>query len=306
MPESVASVVIVSWNTCALLRNCLDSLGMNCPEGLFEVVVVDNGSTDGSAAMVKSEHPDAVLVETGSNVGYAKAINRGLLSGKAEFVCLLNSDTVIGPGALQSMVAYLGSHPDVGLLGPALVNLDGSPQSSQRFFPFLSRFVGRAVKRAVAGEAPGHPESVDWLVGACMVLPRRLLQRIGGLDEDYPFYGEDMDLAYRVHCEGFDVVRLPSARVVHLGQGSSQPEPTPLMRVRSWYEAPLRFLRKHGNPADVWFWRLSRGTSAACRYLGARIVQRGGLADDQRFMWARVVQLCVSGTPGAWSLESKR
>jgi GT2 family glycosyltransferase len=113
-----------------------------------------------------------------------------------------------------------------------------------------------------------------------------------------------MDLAYRVHREGLGVVRLPAARVLHVGEGSSHAEPTPAMRVRSWYEAPLRFLLKHGSPADVWFWRFSRGISAALRYLAARLVQRGTVADYQRAMWATVVQLCVSGTPDTWSLES--
>jgi N-acetylglucosaminyl-diphospho-decaprenol L-rhamnosyltransferase len=304
MAKPMASVVIVSWNTSALLRMCLDSLAGSCAGGSVEVVVVDNGSSDGSPGLVASDYPKAMLVETGSNLGYAKAINRGVNSCTADFVCLLNSDTAMTEGSLETMVGYLRSHPDVGLVGPALFNLDGSPQSSRRFFPFLSRF-GARFFAGPATEAPDQPESADWLVGACLVLPRGLLQSLGGMDEDYPFYGEDMDVAYRVHRERLDVVLHPAARVIHVAEGSSRSAPTPLMRVRSRYEAPLRFLLKHGNPADVWFWRSSRGMSAGFRYLRSRFVQRGAVADYQRAVWARVVQLCVSGSPGKWSLETK-
>ncbi len=302
MSQPALSVLVVSWNTSAMLRRCLDSLAIGFPGKTIEVVVVDNASTDGSPDMVRAEYTDALLVETKSNLGYSRAINRGLRSCTAEFACLLNSDTVMTTRSLEAMVDFLRSHPKVGLLGPALVNADGTPQSSIRSFPLLSRLVDRIFMRLPKDDASLQPQFADWLVGACLVLPRSLLEQLGGMDEDYPFYGEDMDLAYRVHREGLDVVRLPVARVVHVGEASSQSEPTPLMRVRSAYEAPLRFLLKHGGLLDLISWRLTRGFAAAARYIRARVMQPGPGAERQRAIWSKVIYLCFTGRPDTWTL----
>jgi GT2 family glycosyltransferase len=302
MSKPSVSVLIISWNTSALLRSCLDSLAASYPGKAIEVVIVDNASTDGSPGIVKSEYLDALLIETGSNVGYSKAINRGLESCTAEFACLLNSDAAMTERSLETMIDYLRSHPGVGLLGPALVNADGTPQSSIRSFPFLSRLAARSLMRLPKDDASLQAQTADWLVGACLVLPRRLLEQLGGMDEDYPFYGEDMDLAFRVHREGLEVVRLGAARVVHVGEASSQSEPTPLMRVRSAYEAPLRFLLKHGGRLDLISWRLTRGLAAAARYIRARVMRPGPGAERQRAIWSRVIHLCFTGLPDRWTL----
>jgi GT2 family glycosyltransferase len=302
MPGPLASVVIVSWNTQGLLHACLESLAAGWPGGLLEVVVVDNGSNDGTASMIKAEHPGTLLVETGENLGYSKAINLGLTQCTADFVCLLNSDTRMLPTALKTMVDYLGAHPDVGLVGPVLLNPDGSHQSAQRQFPFFWTSIARLVRRQFELQAPRSPERADWLVGACLMLSRHTLLGLGGMDESYPFYGEDMDLAYRVHQEGLQVVHLPSARVIHIGEGSSRDAGSPSNRVRSYYEAPLRFLRSHGTPAEVLTWRLVRGVAAAARYGVVRLALRGADADRQLALWSGVLQLCISGSPRTWSL----
>jgi GT2 family glycosyltransferase len=304
MPGPLASVVIVSWNTQGLLHACLESLAAGWPGGLLEVVVVDNGSNDGTATMIKAEHPGTLLVETGVNLGYSKAINLGLTHCTADFVCLLNSDTRMVPTALKTMVDYLGAHPDVGLVGPVLLNPDGSHQSTRRSFPFFWATVARLAQRRMDMAAPPEPERADWLVGACLVLPTRVLRRLHGMDESYPFYGEDMDLAYRVHREGLKVVNVPSARVIHVGEGSSAGGWNPSSRVRSYYEAPLQFLQRHGSPAEVLVWRLGRGAAAAACYAFARLVLRGEDSERQVAFWSSVLNLCVSGTARTWSLRS--
>lgn len=304
MPALVASIVIVSWNTRALLLTCLNSLDSSWPDGTLQVVVVDNASIDGSPAMVNAEHPEALLIQTGANVGYAKAVNRGFKQCTADFVCLLNSDTEMTPSALATMVDYLRLHPEVGLVGPALLNPDGSHQSSRRKFPFFWPSLARMAQRRSELNAPTGPKKAEWLVGACLVLSRHLLQRLGGMDETFPFYGEDMELAYRVRLEGLEVVQLPAARVRHVGEGSSRSGASPTMRVRSYYEAPLRFLCKHGSSTEVLLWRLGRGTVAAARYATVRWLRRGVDAERQLALWAGVVRLCVRGAPSEWSLGS--
>ena len=304
MPALVASVVIVSWNTRALLMSCLNSLDSGWSAGTLQVVVVDNASSDGSLDMVKVEHPEAVVIQMGANAGYAKAINRGLQECTGDFVCLLNSDTEMTPGALAAMIDYLHSHPEAGLVGPALLNPDGSHQSSRRKFPFFWASLTWIAERGAEIKPPAEPTKADWLVGACLVLPRQLLQRLGGMDETFPFYGEDMELAYRVRLEGLAVVQVPAARVRHVGEGSSRSGVNPTMRVRSYYEAPLRFLRKHGSAAELIIWRLGRGTVAAARYATARWLRHGADAERQMTLWAGVVRLCVAGVPSEWSLGS--
>jgi N-acetylglucosaminyl-diphospho-decaprenol L-rhamnosyltransferase len=306
VPEPVVSVVIVSWNTQALLRSCIESLGVSSSSGTLEVVVVDNASTDGSASMVRGDYPEVKLVETGANVGYSRAINRGLSYCTGDFVCLLNSDTEMALVALQTMVGYVRDHPEVGLVGPALLNPDGSHQSSKRRFPFFWPPLSLLVGRQFELKPPTAPQHVDWLVGACLVLRRRVLQKLGGMDESYPFYGEDMELAYRVHQQGLEVVLLPAASVVHVGEGSSQTAMSPTVRVRSYYEAPLRFMRKNSTPADVLLWRLSRGTVAVARYATVRWFRRRADTERELAIWSSVVRLCVNGAPTTWSLRSSR
>jgi GT2 family glycosyltransferase len=302
MPAPSASIVVVSWNTMALLQACLESIPASWPGQKLEVVVVDNGSKDGTQAMVSHRFPSVTLLDTHANLGYAKAVNRGLAYCSAPFVCLLNSDTVMAPGSLGTMVEHLRANPGVGMLGPVLLNLDSTLQDSRHSFPFMQR----SLARLMGGDPSTATElaTVDWLVGACLVLPEHVIRNCGGLDEDYPFYGEDLDLAYRVHEQGLAVVWLPAAQVHHVAEGSLGPTPNPEMRTRAGYEAPLRFLRKHGNSVDVVYWRLSRGSAAAVRYARAWCLKGGRDAEYQLALWSGVLRLCLSGTPGTWTLES--
>jgi GT2 family glycosyltransferase len=217
---------------------------------------------------------------------------------------LLNSDTVMTESALEAMVAHLDSHREIGLVGPALLNLDGSPQPSRMQFPFWSRSMRRIAGAHLRDASPESPLCADWLVGACLVLRRTVLTGVGGMDEAYPFYGEDMDLAYRIHRAGLEVVWLPSARIHHVAEGSSHFPPSPAMRVRSWYEAPLRFLLKHGTLTDILWWRLTRGVAASLRYARTRWMRHGTDPEQQLAIWSGVLQLCLRGEPATWSLDT--
>jgi GT2 family glycosyltransferase len=266
------SVVIVSWNTLELLRRCLASLRR--ARGPLQVVVVDNGSSDGSPAMVRAEFPEVELVESGANRGFAFATNLGLARATGRHVAWLNSDCEVGGESLATLAAYLDAHPHVGAVGPRLVHPDGRQQPSAQAFPTPARLVVRALglralmrsswlrhllrplllrMGGMAGayarafeRAPG-PLAVDWVSGACLVAPTAFARTVGPLDEGYFMYCEDTDWCRRVHEAGREVYHLPEVEVVHHvgGSGGSafvayQHERSLLRYFLRWQPAALR------------------------------------------------------------------
>src|SRR5262245_55045471 len=195
-------VLVVSWNTRELLRDCLRSLEPgDHPE--WDVLVVDNASTDGSAALVRSEFPAVRLVENADNVGYARANNQGLRTSAAPYALLLNSDTRARPEAVRALVAYLEAHPEVGAVSPRLLDADGSPQAfAFGADPTPGYLVRRGLARLVA-HRPLHDwgtartQSVDWVSGACLLVRRAAIEQAGLLDEGFFMYFEDNDWCLR-------------------------------------------------------------------------------------------------------------
>lgn len=237
------SVIIVSWNVADYLRHCLDSLRAEAARHAspsIEVVVVDNDSTDGTVEMARDAFPEARLIVNSVNVGFTRANNQGISVASGRFILLLNPDTEVLPGAMEAMVAYLDAHPQVGSLGPELLNSDGSHQSSRRRFPTLATaFVestilqsylpnSRLLKRYYCLDLPaGQTQEVDWLVGACLIVRREAVENVGLLDEGYFMYSEELDWCYRIKKAGWKVVYLPEARVVHhYARSSSQVLPS--------------------------------------------------------------------------------
>jgi len=251
------SVVIVSWNTKDLLRGCLTSLYDSEGDFSFETVVVDNCSSDGSADMVREEFPQAHLIESEINGGYAYANNQGLGCFQARYYLLLNPDTVLPPDAIQRMLEFLDSHPEVGIAGPKLVMADGeldmacrrsfpTPENSfyklfglSRLFPDSERF-GRYNLTYLD---PDQVAEVDSVVGAFMMVRREVVEEVGCLDEQYFMYAEDLDWAFRAKRAGWKVYYYPEVTVLHYKRQSSQQN-----KDRSDYEfwrAMYMFYRKH-------------------------------------------------------------
>ncbi|MFO0875802.1 MAG: glycosyltransferase family 2 protein [Gemmataceae bacterium] len=209
------SIVIVSYNTRELLRQCLRSIEQHCPQA--EVFVVDNASRDGSPAMVRADFPQVRLIETGRNAGFAAANNAGLKEARGEYLVLLNSDTVLEDDALQRCVDWMQAHPEVGACSPSLMGADGHPQQCVYAFASL-----RAALRECARLAPRQqPEEQGWLAGTCLVLRAQALAAIGGtLDDHYWMYWEDADLSARLLQEGWKVEHYPGAQIIHHGGAS--------------------------------------------------------------------------------------
>lgn len=260
LPSPDVSVVIVSWNVCELLRACLQAIVRGRKMLDLEIIVVDSGSTDASAAMVRQAFPWVKLVTCDENVGFPKGNNLGITRASGRHILLLNPDTEVQAGALSTMADYLEKHPDVGVVGPQLLNPDGSVQSSRRRFPtlataflestWLQDIAPKAVlHRYYALDLPdGEPAEVDWLTGACLMVRRQVVDEVGGLDEAYFMYSEELDWCRRIKAAGWRVVYVPAAQVLHhVGKSSEQ---AVTARHVNFQRAKLRYFRKyHGRPA---------------------------------------------------------
>ena len=229
------SIVIVSWNVRDLLRCCLASLTNGARSLAVETLVVDNASSDGSAAMVRSDFPNAILIENEENLGFTRANNQALERSTGRYVLLLNPDTEIVSDALRAMVSFMDGSPQIGVLGPQLIFADDTVQSSRRRFPDLRTlfvestvlqrfFTGSAMLRRfyVLDKPHDEVQDVDWVVGACLMARREAAQAVGLLDEQFFMYSEEMDWCNRIKQKGWRVVYLPTAKVVHLEGRSSQ------------------------------------------------------------------------------------
>jgi N-acetylglucosaminyl-diphospho-decaprenol L-rhamnosyltransferase len=221
----VVSIVILTWNSRALLEACLAALPAATAPLATEVIVIDNGSLDGTAEVLRGRS-DVVTITNATNRGVAPARNQGLRAARGEFVALLDVDTVPSPGAFATLVGRLRAAPAVGLVGPKLVGRDGELQYSCRRFPTLvdklcrrlpARF-GRALIEDVELRWWDHTgvREVDYVIGACQVIRRTALDEVGLLDERI-FYGpEDVDLCLRMHQAGWKVEYVADAVIMHL------------------------------------------------------------------------------------------
>jgi GT2 family glycosyltransferase len=219
-------IVVVSFNTCADLVACLASLHANRPKDLRQIIVVDNGSSDGSVDAVHARFPDVVLVALNQNVGFAAANNIGFRRGAAPLVLLLNSDTVVPVGAIDTLVDRLVATGAVGA-GPRLVDGRGRPEVS--FGPMLSpaaEIVQRARVRLAAGASAfgrryvaqlvSREREVDWVSGACLLVRRAEADSVGLLDERYFMYEEDVDFCAALRARGGKILFTPASEVTHL------------------------------------------------------------------------------------------
>ncbi len=256
------SIVIVNWNVRDLLRRCLLSIQSTNTE----IIIVDNASSDGSVGMVQAEFPGVHLITNTDNRGFPAANNQGLAIAQGRYVLLLNPDTEIVGDALATMVAYADAHPDVGLIGPQLLNADGSVQSSRRRFPtLLTAFFestwlkGYAPRRLLERyEFLDRPDDavqdVDWVTGAAMMARREAIEQVGPMDAGFFMYSEELDWCRRFResstgssgrC-GWRVVYLPTAQIIHhVGKSSEQ---VVAARHIHFQTSKVRYFRKYHGP----------------------------------------------------------
>lgn len=254
------SIVIVSWNVRDLLRACLSALEPGRDALDQEVIIVDSGSNDGSAEMVSEEFPWVQLIARPDNVGFPRGNNIAIQHSTGRYVLLLNPDTEIVGDALRTMVQYLADNPTVGVVGAQLLYPDGSVQSSRRRFPTLATALlestwlqphapQRLLDEYYVRDRPDDAISdVDWVMGACLMVRRDIVDTVGLLDEDYFMYSEELDWCRRIKSAGWRVVYLPTAQVIHHEGKSSEQAVT--ARHINFNRAKLRYFRKyHGRVA---------------------------------------------------------
>lgn len=271
------AVVVVSFNTREHLLGCLRSLATHVTLPL-EVVVVDNGSEDGSVAAARLAHPAVRVLENGANIGFAAATNRGLREARSPYCLLLNSDAEVRPGAVEALAGVLDTRADVGIVGPRTLGPEGGPQLS--FGPDLTPVAEWRQRRLVRALRQGRPEAARevaalctreqepaWVSGACLLARKSALDAVGGLDERFFLYEEDVDLCLRVRAAGWRILYTPAATVMHhLGQSM---EKAPARARLEYDRSHLRFYAKHRGPAARALLRMFLAGSAAAGWIGA-------------------------------------
>ncbi len=250
------SVIIVNWNVRDLLRSCLLSLSSTpSPLCSLETILVDNASSDDSVEMVRGEFPSVQLIVNAENRGFPAANNQGLAVAQGRYVLLLNPDTEVLGSALATLVAYADAHPDVGVVGPQLLNPDGSVQSSRRRFPTLATALfestwlqplapHRLLQRYYLLDQPDDATlAVDWVDGAALLARRAAIAQVGPLDENFFMYSEELDWCRRFRQAGWRVVYLPTAQIVH-HRGKSSEQAVAARHIH-FQTSKVRYFSKH-------------------------------------------------------------
>ncbi|MCB9451935.1 MAG: glycosyltransferase family 2 protein [Anaerolineaceae bacterium] len=250
------SIIIVSWNVADVLATCLDSILANpMPNFTSEIVVVDSGSTDHTTTLLRERYPQVKLLAQTENLGFTRCNNIGLEAAGGRNLLLLNPDTEMMGAALGQMLAYLDANPAVGIVGPHTLNTNGTTQSTRRRFPtlataffestWLQRFVPKALlDRYYVRDAPDDAViEVDWVQGSALLARREVYAQIGGLDEGYVMYSEEMDWCKRAKDAGWRVVYLGTAQITHHGGKSS--EQVTARRHIHFQQSKLRYFRKY-------------------------------------------------------------
>ena len=319
MQPPAISIVIVSWNTCDLLRECLTSVFAE-PTGLqLQVLVGDNGSTDGSIEKVRAEFPHVILVENTENLGFAAANNRLFPLCRAELIMLLNSDTVVKGDALRVLTNFLAAHPKAGCVAPKLLHpqarlsvLGCGHQATlrttfnhylflARLFPHVRAFEGTHL---YVGKHDDKPRSVGWVSGACMVVRKSVINQAGPLTEQWFMYAEDQEWCARIHAAGWDIVHVPAAVVEHhLGASATDKSETAHITYRASRE--LFIQQNKPSALQLLAFDATRGTGLAIRAVGSFV--RSLVDRPRRELWRRRARrFAINAAIAAWGVRRPR
>ena len=278
------SAVVVNYNSAGHLVDCVRSLRA---DGADEVIVVDNASSDRSREALAGADPDAVWIQTGRNLGFGSAANRGVAAARHDLVAVMNPDAVVEPGALKALVDVLDREPTVAVVGPRVENPDGSWYPSARAFPSLRDALGHAFLHYVSPDNRFSrryklldwdrdvAREADWVSGTFMLVRRDAFDEVGGFDEAYFMYVEDVDLCWRLGQAGWRIRYEPAARVIHAIGGSSE-------------GAPYRMIAAHHRSLYRFCTKTYRGAARALLpAIAVGLAVRAGLACAQRALRRR-------------------
>jgi N-acetylglucosaminyl-diphospho-decaprenol L-rhamnosyltransferase len=289
----ILSIVIINWNSKDYLRECLNSIVQGTKHLDYEILVIDNASHDGSAQMVAAEYSSVKFIQSERNLGFSGGNNCAAQRATGDFLLFLNPDTMVEGDALVELVEALRHQPDAAIAGARLLNSDRTLQTScvQSFPTVANQFLDcewlrrRFPRSSLWGmmalfDDPREPVPVDAVSGACLMIRREMFKRVGGFDESYFMYSEDIDLCFKVHQAGSRIVYVHDATVIHHGGGSSRQSRNAFSNVML-RESVYRFFRQHRGryvansfrffigldamlrlPVATAHWLLSRGTAA--------------------------------------------
>ncbi|MBN1464807.1 glycosyltransferase [candidate division KSB1 bacterium] len=283
------SIIIVSYNVREFLEQALLSLQKSLKNISNEIYVVDNASSDGTVSFLKRRFRDVSFIENSENIGFARANNQALARVRGEYICLINPDTIVQENTFSVLLQFFQDHPDAGMLGCKILNADGSLQlACRRSVPTpwvaFTKVIGLArlfPKSRLFGQYnltyldPEQVAQVEAISGSFMFLKRAVLEAVGGLDEQFFMYGEDLDWCYRIRRAGYPIYYVPDTQIIHFKGESSKK--SPFQQRRLFYEAMRLFVRKHFKKGRAlipsWFLLLAIHVSAGLAYV-SEIVRR--------------------------------
>jgi hypothetical protein len=270
------SICIVTLKARDFLRECLNSLEANPPGGSLEIIVVENHSSDGTVEMLRQDYPYVQLIENETNAGFVRPMNQAMHAASGRYVLLLNPDTVVLPGAVDSLIDFFAKNPQAGICGPKVLNRDRSLQKSCRrgeprpvavlsYFLGLSKLFPRS--KFFGGYLMNYMDEdalheVAGVAGSCMLVRREVIEQIGYLDERFFAYQEDADYCFQARKAGWKIYYVPQAQIIHYGgQGGSRVQP--YRSIFEWHRSYFLYYRKN-LASDYfflfnWFYYLAMG-----------------------------------------------
>jgi GT2 family glycosyltransferase len=252
------SICILSYRARDFLENCLRSIADSGFGGTSEIIVVDQNSQDGTSEMLQDGFPQVKMLQTQKNEGFTRPMNRAMRAAQGRYIALLNPDTIIHPGAFERLCAFLDSHPQAGIVGPKVLNPDGTLQApcrrgDSRPWAVISYFTGLSklfpTRAFFNGYLLSHLDGdqtnqVDGVSGSCMLVRREVVEQIGYLDEIFFAYQEDADYCLRARKAGWKIYYYPEAQITHFGgQGGSRVQP--YRSIVAWHKSYFLYYRKH-------------------------------------------------------------
>ncbi|WP_242492154.1 glycosyltransferase family 2 protein [Agromyces binzhouensis] len=294
MTRARVTTIVVAYNSSSVLPGLLASLKAASTDDVdLDVLVVDNDSRDRDASRRAAETGGARFLALDRNLGYGGGVNAGArtVTDGDGYLLVCNADLRFEPGSIDYLVRFAEAHPEVGAFGPAILNEDGTVYPSARRSPTLREGIGHALLGGIAPRNPWSrryreesvrtdgPRSAGWLSGACLLVRTDLFRRLGGFDESYFMYFEDVDLGDRVRASGHSNMYVPGARVTHLGAHSTSDASTRMLAVHhdsayrylsrrypAWWQAPVRWLLRAGLWVRLrWITRRARPPATAAR-----------------------------------------
>ncbi len=297
------SIVIVNYNSGNYTAQCLDSIRTAAPALHYEIILVDNASSDGSPDWLAERYPEVRLIHSPENRGIAGGNNLGIRAARGRYILLLNNDTLVLPGTPERVVSYLEEHPDVAGVGGNLLNPDGSFQAGYVDFPSLWQefLIVSKLGSLLRPGYPSHPPAaeereVDWMSTAFMAFRREALEEVGLVDEEYFIYSDETDLQYRLKQAGWKIVYLPDLRTIHFGGRSLNP----WRRRHLVYRGKLLFFRKHYGPWRTAVLRTLFATASLLKLLIWAFLWLlppcRNRARNELFSYARILRLSLLST----------